>query len=97
MHQSSMEAMQGFVDQYLAERRGQRLRVLDVGSMNVNGSYRTLSEQPGWTYTGIHVAALDANLCRCGAHTPSATAAPLSNRDRPPRNRAGCPGPPCPN
>jgi hypothetical protein len=53
MHQSSMEAMERFVEQHLAERKWQRLRVLDVGSMNVNGSYRTLFEQPGWTYTGL--------------------------------------------
>jgi hypothetical protein len=53
VHQSSMEAMAGFVDQYLADRRGTPLRVLDVGSMNVNGTYRTLFEQPGWSYTGL--------------------------------------------
>jgi len=48
-----MESMQRFVDQYLNDRKGQRLRVLDVGSMNVNGTYRMLFDQPGWTYTGL--------------------------------------------
>ncbi len=53
MHLSSMEAMERFVDQYLADRMGARLRVLDVGSMNVNGTYRTLFDQPDWSYTGL--------------------------------------------
>ena len=53
MHLSSMEAMQGFVDHHLADRTGEPLRVLDVGSMNVNGTYRTLFDQPAWTYTGL--------------------------------------------
>jgi hypothetical protein len=48
-----MLAMAGFVDQYLDDRRGSPLRVLEVGSMNVNGSYRTLFDQPGWSYTGL--------------------------------------------
>jgi hypothetical protein len=57
MHQSSMEAMDRFVDQFLAARKGEHLRVLDVGSMNVNGTYRTLFDQPAWTYTGLDLEA----------------------------------------
>jgi hypothetical protein len=53
MHLSSMEAMQGFVDYYLDARKGERLRVLDVGSMDVNGTYRTLFDQSAWSYTGL--------------------------------------------
>ena len=53
MHQSSMAAMAAFVDEHLKSRRGESLRVLDVGSMDVNGSYRTLFDDPAWAYTGL--------------------------------------------
>src|SRR5262245_27514324 len=48
-----MEAMRRFVDEDLADRRGQPLRVLDVGSMDLNGSYRVLFDDPRWQYTGV--------------------------------------------
>lgn len=48
-----MQAMRRFVDEHLADRRGRRLRVLDVGSMDVNGSYRQLFDDPQWHYTGV--------------------------------------------
>lgn len=53
MHASSMRAMARFVDDHLADRRGDPMRVLDVGSMDVNGSYRTLFDDPAWSYTGL--------------------------------------------
>ncbi len=52
-----MEAMAQFVYEDLASRRGRVLSVLDVGSMNVNGSYRTLFDDPSWRYTGMDAAA----------------------------------------
>lgn len=57
MHQSSMQAVAGFVATHLAEHRGRPLRVLDLGSMDVNGSYRQLFDDPAWTYTGVDVEA----------------------------------------
>jgi cephalosporin hydroxylase len=48
-----MEAMRRFVDEHLADSRGRRLRVLDVGSMDINGSYRVLFDNPKWQYTGV--------------------------------------------
>lgn len=57
MHASSMEAMAGFVAEHLAPWRGRRLAILDVGSMDVNGSYRTLFDDPLWSYTGMDAAA----------------------------------------
>ena len=59
MHQSSMEAMGRFLTDHLDDQRGQPLAILDVGSMDVNGSYRTLFDDPAWTYTGIDAAAGD--------------------------------------
>lgn len=52
-----MEAMERFVAEDLADRRGRALQVLDVGSMDVNGSYRTLFDDPAWSYTGVDMAA----------------------------------------
>lgn len=56
MHASSMEAMAGFVREHLQQHRGRRLAILDVGSMDVNGSYRTLLDDPLWSYTGLDAA-----------------------------------------
>lgn len=53
MHASSMRAMARFVADHLSDRRGAPMRVLDVGSMDVNGSYRTLFDDPAWSYTGL--------------------------------------------
>jgi SAM-dependent methyltransferase len=47
--------MQKFVAEHLSDRRGQHLRVLDVGGANVNGSYRDFFDDPQW-----HYASLDA-------------------------------------
>ena len=49
--------MARFVTEDIAERRGQRLAVLDVGAMDVNGSYRQLFDDPLWSYTGMDAAA----------------------------------------
>lgn len=56
MHQSSMRAMKHFVSTYLRPFAGKPLRILDVGSMNVNGSYRELMTDPKWRYTGLDAA-----------------------------------------
>lgn len=52
MHQSSYARMAEFVERHLAARRGGRLDILDVGSMDVNGSYRPLFDDPCWNYRG---------------------------------------------
>lgn len=57
MHQSSMEAMADFVQEFLEPWRGKPLNVLDVGSMDVNGSYRVLFDDPAWQYTGVDAEA----------------------------------------
>ncbi len=55
MHASSYEHMTGLVQRHLDV--GQDLRVLDIGSYDVNGSYRTLFQQASWTYVGIDLSA----------------------------------------
>lgn len=55
MHQSSYEKMSKFKEQFLSE--GTPLRILDVGSQDVNGSYRPIFEQLKWSYTGADMVA----------------------------------------
>lgn len=52
MHQSSMAQMEQFVDRHLTDRRGRPTNVLDLGAMDVNGSYRVYFDDPAWTYRG---------------------------------------------
>ena len=50
MHPSSMESMKAFVDKYLDPTK--QLRILDIGSYDVNGSYKHLFSNPKWDYVG---------------------------------------------
>jgi SAM-dependent methyltransferase len=53
MHQSSYQKMAAFRRQHLAGRESDALKILDVGSQDVNGSYRALFDSPRWTYHGL--------------------------------------------
>ena len=55
MHTSSYQHMQRLVEAYLD--RAQPLQAVDIGSYDVNGSYRTLFDAPGWRYTGVDLQA----------------------------------------
>lgn len=55
MHTSSYQHMQRLVETYLD--RAQPLEAVDIGSYDVNGSYRTLFDAPGWRYTGVDLQA----------------------------------------
>jgi SAM-dependent methyltransferase len=57
MHQSSYEKMEYFRDRYLEDRREQFQRIFDLGSLDVNGSYRPLFDRPPWQYTGLDISA----------------------------------------
>jgi SAM-dependent methyltransferase len=46
-----------FRDRYLSERVKEPLRILDVGSQDVNGSYRPIFSEPLWSYTGLDMTA----------------------------------------
>ena len=48
--------MRRFRETHLAGREAESLSVLDVGSMDVNGSYRPIFEVPGWRYTGADLS-----------------------------------------
>jgi len=55
MHQSSLEHIQNLVRQHLD--RHASLTVMDIGSYDVNGSYKQFFDAPGWTYTGVDLGA----------------------------------------
>lgn len=56
MHASSYEKMQTFRDRHLAGRERSALEILDVGAMDVNGSYRPIFNAPDWRYRGADLA-----------------------------------------
>ena len=56
VHQSSYDKMEKFRDRYLKSKISEPLTILDLGSMNVNGSYRPLFDKPPWQYRGLDIA-----------------------------------------
>jgi SAM-dependent methyltransferase len=55
LHASSFQHMQDLVGKYLAPDRP--LEVIDIGSYDVNGSYRPLFTKPQWRYRGVDLEA----------------------------------------
>ncbi len=53
MHQSSFEQMKLFRDSYLAGREKERLKIFDLGSCDINGSYRPIFNKHLWSYQGL--------------------------------------------
>jgi SAM-dependent methyltransferase len=53
MHKSSILRMKWFVDHYASKISKTEVRVLDVGSYDVNGSYRHLFSAEQYQYTGM--------------------------------------------
>ena len=49
--------MARFVDDYLRPLADRAVEILDVGSQDVNGTYRPLFSDPAWRYSGADVAA----------------------------------------
>ena len=55
MHTSSLAHMRRLVDTYLKGHND--LNIVDIGSWDVNGSYKPLLSGPGWRYCGVDLAA----------------------------------------
>lgn len=56
MHSSSTELMKHFISKYANGQPGNRpLKVLDIGSLDVNGSYRDLFPMPAYLYRGLDI------------------------------------------
>jgi len=54
MHQSSYQKMEAFVSKYLDPNK--ELKILEMGSYDVNGTYKDLFLKPNWTYEGCDIA-----------------------------------------
>ena len=57
MHKSSLAHVQGLVHKYLSARTGERLSIIDIGSYDVNGSYKQFFLHAAWKYTGVDLTA----------------------------------------
>jgi len=57
MHKTSYQHMSRAVETYLATKAGSPLSILDIGSYDVNASYRPLFNKAGWKYQGVDIAA----------------------------------------
>ena len=55
MHLSSLEHVKRLVAHYLVGKPA--LNIVDIGSYDVNGSYKQFFSQPGWRYTGVDLSA----------------------------------------
>ncbi len=53
MHQSSFEKMSYFKEKHLGSRIHEPLVIMDLGSQNVNGSYKSIFDLPAWKYIGV--------------------------------------------
>jgi len=53
MHRSSMEKMRQFRDSFLNGRERESLKIVDLGSRDVNGTYRMIFDSPRWKYIGV--------------------------------------------
>ncbi len=53
MHKHSLDSMAQFRRDYVDGRRGEPLVIVDIGSADLNGSYRGLFEIPPWRYIGV--------------------------------------------
>jgi SAM-dependent methyltransferase len=53
MHKESYELMNYFVQKYLDKNT--KIDILDVGSYDVNGSYKPLFNNKNWNYTGLDI------------------------------------------
>ena len=53
MHQSSLDKMLDFRKKYLEAKKNEPLLILDLGSLDINGSYRGYFDIFSWTYRGM--------------------------------------------
>jgi hypothetical protein len=55
MHKESFQLMSYFVNKYLDQNK--KLDIADIGSYDVNGSYKSLFENSKWQYYGVDLEA----------------------------------------
>lgn len=54
MHLSSLEHVERLVAKYLSAKTA--MQIIDIGSYDVNGSYKRFFSQPDWHYVGVDLA-----------------------------------------
>lgn len=57
MHQSSMDKMRNFRLDYLGGREHEKLTIYDLGSQDVNGTYKEIFNELEWRYIGLDMEA----------------------------------------
>lgn len=57
MHKTSIYNMTQFVQNYLSEFTNKEISILDIGSQDVNGTYKYLFDNPKWKYYGLDIVA----------------------------------------
>ena len=55
MHKQAMRTAKNFINKYLTELVDQEAQILDVGSLNMNGTLKPLFSNPKWSYTGVDI------------------------------------------
>ena len=55
MHEASMRLMEAALERFVVEDADREVTVLDVGSYDLNGSYREMITKRGWWYTGLDI------------------------------------------
>ncbi len=55
MHQSSYEKMVFFKTKFLKHHIGNPVKILDLGSQDINGSYKPIFTERNWTYHGLDI------------------------------------------
>lgn len=53
MHISSLKKMKGFYLKYLSQELKVKRNVLDIGSKNINGTYKDIFPEKSWNYIGL--------------------------------------------
>jgi len=52
MHVSSYKNMEKFVSKHLKDHEDRDLKIIDIGSQDINGSYKPLFQNQKWNYFG---------------------------------------------
>lgn len=56
MHRSSYDKMMAFKDEFLTSLKEQNLFILDLGSQDINGTYKEIFNEEKWNYRGMDMA-----------------------------------------
>lgn len=55
MHEYCYDEMQRFRDNYLLSLNKDCIDILDIGSQNINGTFKELFNRDNWSYTGLDI------------------------------------------